>query len=235
MKERPIIFSADSVRAILDGRKTQTRRVVVPTQSTPKVAPLAMEPWLIDGEQQEYDDGRPLWVGYHHDYPKAGKWFACPHGQIGDRLWVREEIRGDGQPGNRRAGIMRYGADGEMVMPCLDCGYVVCRCESLTAVQDVIWGYRRPVLPAHLMPRWASRLTLEIVGVRVQRLADMAIEDFVAEGIEHIGDGVGRWNGSYSMAYSLFASEWDKLNAKRGYPWDSNPWVWVIEFKRLKP
>lgn len=93
MQERPILMSRAMVRAVLEGSKTQTRRIVIPIQSRPRIPPLDMEPWYIDGERQEDDDGLPCWFGIHPDYPTGDKWFSCPYGGVGWQLWVRETWR----------------------------------------------------------------------------------------------------------------------------------------------
>ena len=194
--EKPILFSAPMVRAILEGKKTQTRRVVKPTQSTPRVAPLRMEPWLIDGEQETDDHGLPCWAGYHPDYPGEAKWFSCPYGGVGDHLWVRETWN------------------------CIDTGRLTQRQDWVryraTDGEEMYWR------PSIHMPRWASRLTLEITGVRVERVQDITHDDAVAEGCYEVeGRSWGRLG---------FSQLWDSINAKRGYSWEANPWVWCVGF-----
>lgn len=176
MKERPILFSGPMVRAILDGRKTMTRRVI---KNVPEI--------LMTGK------AIPELMGA---YKKA--WVTtCPYGQPGDRLWVREK------------------------WACLD---PTKRTRVLYAVdrgpKDYLW--HSPIF----MPRWASRLTREITAVRVERVQDITEEDAWAEGFND-DDG-------YSSARMWFMNIWDSINAKRGYGWDANPWVWVISFKRIR-
>jgi hypothetical protein len=200
------------VRAIFAGTKTQTRRVVKPTQTTPKVAPPHMEPYLIelsDGTfTQERDDGGvPCWIGTHPDYPtEDGKWFSCPYGQPGDRLWVKETyaIYGEFKDGTGYC----YKADGD---------------------RSITWKSSR------FMPRAASRITLKLTSVRVERLQDISEADAQAEGVD-----------AYAKAYCSRRPEdelttvgyyellWDSLNGKK-YPWASNPWVWVVEFRYIRP
>ncbi len=154
-KERPIIFGSDMVRAILDGRKTQTRRVIKP------------QPVLSDGAEPSWS-----WRWGEATPPQLSRYYRvenfkrdmsdfCPYGKVGDRL----------------------------------------------------------------MPRWASRITLEVVSVRAERLREITTEDALAEGITK--------NLSLTPRVQ-FAELWDSINAKRGYGWDSNPWVWVIEFERIE-
>lgn len=214
MKERPILFSGAMVRAILEGRKTQTRRVVKPTQSTPKVAPLRMEPWIIDGEWQEDDNGLPCWAGFHPDYPGEAKWFTCPYGQPGDRLWVRETWSKETIDSTER---------------------IVYRADIANGHNFIGWR------PSIHMPRAYSRITLEITDVRAERVQEISEADAKAEGaLQEFRTVVMRPDGGpdYHLPLSYragFANLWDSINAKRGYGWDSNPWVWVIGFRRVQP
>ncbi len=176
MKERPILFSGEIVRAILESRKTQTRRVVKPQ---PKLAP-----------------------GF---YDMVAGLPPCPYGQPGDRLWVREAMMQDPEDG------VTYAADGQLVMAPPTYCY---RDETTKSV------------PSIHMPRWASRITLEIVSVRAQLLQDISKQDCMAEGMNDLEDVHAGWHQSYAQL-------WDSINAKRGFGWDKNPWVWVIEFKRV--
>jgi len=227
MKERPILFSGPMVRAIEEGRKTQTRRIVIPRQTTPRVPPVEMFPWMIDGHQEEYDDGRPLFVGRHPDYPTGEKWFACDYGKPGDRLWVRETwcLFPNNAPDGMGGGVYYRAGQNDP--------------ETSKAVMKnngVRWR------PSIHMPRKYSRITLEITGVRVERLQDiwMANRDkgsdcwneFFAEGISQ----VIAWDGDGAMPtpLSIFIELWDSINNKRGCLWSTNPWVWVIQFRRVK-
>ncbi len=216
-KTRPILFKGEMVKAILEGRKTQTRRIVVPSQTAPRVAPLTMEPWIITGkygpEWQTYDDGRLLWTGYHPDYPsdEHAKWFACDYGEPGDRLWVREThaCPGDGQVVYRADHGDDWAAYG------LDPDFVALNREA--GIDPVMWRWR----PSIHMPRWASRIELEVVDVRVEQVQDISEVDVKAEGVSTDGND---WQDH-------FKNLWDGINLKRGYGWDVNPYVWVIEFK----
>ena len=188
MTERPIIFSAPMVRAILAGAKTQTRRVA------------KLKPWH---QIEERDDGTP-WPWMYDDDRASDHWVPCPHGQPGDRLWVREcwgfEKRTEDDP--RLEPVATYRVDdAEHIFP--------------------VNRWR----PSIHMPRHLSRITLEITGVRVERLQDISEADTVAEGIpagEVSPDDAGRF------AYRVL---WESLHGPNS--WDANPWVWVIEFKRL--
>jgi len=184
MKYLPIIMFADSVRAIQDGRKTQTRRVVkfpVWVSEDDKLKLFIQKP---PTGLALYENGRPV------------KRMMCPYGQVGDRLWVKETW---------------YSAFPNKE----DVIYKADKAHKALANPSC---WQSPIF----MPRWASRLTLEITDIRVERLQDMSDEDMIAEGLYDRYD--------YSKAQRV----WNKLNAKRGFDWTSNPWVWVISFKDVK-
>lgn len=205
-KERPIIFSAPMVRAILEGRKTQTRRVVT--------LPRWVEPC---NEDHDFElDGEPEWP--HAISRKTGCLAAmeCPYGQPGDRLWVRETWHSS---------------------PHFDCLYRSDYDDGAVLAKVVAHGGWRPSI---FMPREFSRITLEIIDVRVQRLQEISANDVLAEGFIfstkfELGTGYGLPNWSRGVEHSAaFAALWDEINAKRA-PWASNPWVWAITFRRIKP
>lgn len=211
MKERPILFSGEMVRAILNNLKRNTRRIVMP-RSKPNLAPLSMEPWysddeqlfhydkqfeLIDGRVHYRKDGQPVWIGKHPDYPTGEKFFTCPYGKVGDHLWVRETFVVAG------TGACFYRADGE--------------------IEERYWAWQ----PSIYMPREYSRISLEITNVRVERLQDISDADAQAEGVD-------RGTEPIVSARYAFGQLWNSINAKRGYDWDSNPWVWVVEFRRVE-
>ena len=188
MKERPILFSAPMVRALLDGTKTQTRRVVKPTPE-----------WIGQSGVLSYR-GR---VGLPHA--------LCPYGQLGDRLWVRETWARDDEDGGLcyRADIGKGGDADDWERNRLD------------GVPRFRWR------PSIHMPRAASRITLEITGVRVERLQNISEADAVAEGVRnslHMPGG--------RFANENFAHLWWAINGDGS--WEANPWVWAVEFKRLE-
>lgn len=201
MKERPILFSGPMVRAILKGRKTQTRRVVKPQ---PKF--------------KDFEDGRMLAFVDKWGYcPVERNLHLCPYGSTGDRLWVRETWHGSG---NKKLALnpehpmdsLSYRADWHGV----DTG--------------LIWK------PSIHMPRWASRITLEVKGVRVERLQDISEDDAKAEGVTPKGDTYIAANVAKDSPHRMeFWTLWQSINAKRGFGWDTNPWVWVIEFQPITP
>lgn len=188
-KERPILFSAPMVRAILDGKKTQTRRVLKPQ---PNSGP--------GGEMVDLGDAFGLLDGV-----LSGEW-RCPYGKPGDRLWVRETFARKSVGGLQS--VFHYAAD---------------------APRDLVNDKPAPVpggwKPSIHMPRVASRITLEITGVRVERLNEISVTDAEAEGC-YYGD-FGRFDVAPRFAYGAL---WEGINGPGS--WAANPWVWVIEFKR---
>ena len=242
MRERPILFSAPMVLAILAGKKTQTRRIV----KFPR-APNHLGQWeptttggpnggkiLVGG--QLVPNPEPEQVAMWHTRTGAHVW--CPYGQPGDRLWVKESLRGDGQPGNRREGIARYGADGEMVLPCATCGFVGCTCEGGPSCRmDLIWQWKNKALPSIHCPRWASRLTLDIAEVRVERLQDISEADILAEGVTVplAAEVTGTPWSDIPDLFTAWRLLWDHINGDRpGASWSESPWVWAISFKRVE-
>lgn len=244
MRERPILFSGPMVRAILEGRKTQTRRAVkVPRHIKPDgLLPMTWERHDASlREQGVSDDARPYltgprWEGealFGNLYGDPGYGVIhCPFGQRGDRLWVRETWA-----------------------PMCRVADPYCECESPEAIaanhyveyrgdtgnpypgewpaEDARENDDAPRWrPSIHMPRWASRLTLEITGVRVERVQEICGMDAKREGVDipahlpHDGADLdhARWG---------FRALWDALNAARGHGWDANPWVWVLEFRRV--
>lgn len=227
MRERPIIFGAESVRAILDGRKTQTRRVLRPQPVMGSLHTPGKDDhkahWIVDrGESRLAQKRSSAWEVGGEPF-----WTFCPYGQPGDRLWVRESIRcsylGDGR------WQAHYVAD-EAGVDLTRCNYALGD-RPLASMKN-----RGGVTPSIFMPRWASRITLEVTGVRVERVQEIVEADAAAEGIGtamFVADVPGRAGPLMSAeCYRAgFACGWDRLNAKRGYSWESNPWVWVLEFE----
>ena len=196
-KSRPILFSTEMVKAILDGRKkTQTRRIV----KTPKDF----------GEMRDvFDDDYLNSHGFIAIDTSIGHGFKvrCPYGKVGDVLWVRETWRVDDYNSSETI----YKAD----IPD----------EILSDIKGVAkWK------PSIFMPRTASRITLEITNIRVERLQDITEVDAKAEGVQEGDDWL-----DFCLGQKHFAELWDKINEKRGYSWASNPFCWVLSFKRLKP
>lgn len=196
MKSRPILFSAPMVRALLDGRKTQTRRTVKITHRTPGLA-ACLEPF------------DPAWVRPHVAVE------LCPYGKPGDLLWVRETFAGRKNIPLGNSPLW-YRADGEtrtMQRP-------------LSYYDD-----RDKWRPSIYMPRWASRLTLRITEVRVQRLHDISEDDALAEGVDAISQADVPRNAAWSQRQD-FSRLWESINGPGS--WDANPWVWALTFEVIK-
>ncbi len=240
MKERPILFSGAMVRAILEGRKTQTRRIVKPQppQHTREVTTFhhpdpRTHYWAFDGESL-MDWAQP-----------------CPYGEVGDRLYVRETWQHSNHPfGPYESDCLVFyradyfddphGPDGEKSPE----------------------GKYREWRPSIHMPRAASRITLEVTDVRVERLQEISEADAIAEGVESIDfereerdwsicprcggtrlhEALGPNGGvmfdvdcrECDTHVKRYRHLWDSLNTARGYGWDANSWVWVVEFKRIE-
>ncbi|WP_460384591.1 hypothetical protein [Pseudomonas amygdali] len=213
-KERPILFSAPMVRTILSGQKTVTRRVV-------KVQPFDLS-WSRRDHRFEYLAGRAVNGDeidgfYAYSTRSGGEWSAkSPYGQPGDRLWVREAWRADAQ---LNAIAPRELSHGEPIQYPADGSSRQTGCSMITL------GKTRPSIH---MPRWVSRILLEITDVRVERLQDISEEQAEAEGpnwpvAEHL-----------EMAWRVqFRTLWESINSAEN--WNANPWVWVVEFKRVMP
>jgi hypothetical protein len=241
-REKPILFSGPMVRSILDGKKTQTRRVVKCCCNTTHLDRLLGD-WTLSKPPHKWD-GQPMWR-VHGRKPIDGDWVeefqtdvddnasavvSCPYGQPGDRLWVREAFARPLHGDSRRDTPMRswpavYRADVGIDQH-FDC--------QNYRMHDSDFRWR----PSIHMPRWASRITLEITNVRVERLQEISKADARAEGVEPgcltCGENcVDRGGCGYCRpAYrDSFAYLWTKLNGRES--WDVNPWVWVVEFRRL--
>jgi hypothetical protein len=228
-RERPIIFSASMVRAILNGTKTQTRRTVQP-QPAEWLHPMPCPSTTPEGWQGPLDHS--LWAheGDEHD----GESRRCPYGQPGDRLWVRETFAIVPRTAYRCSEGVQ-----QTLRPDDDHDAAIYR-EGWTRSRG---GFRwRPSIH---MPRWASRIELKVTGIRVERLQDISEADCIAEGIER-GVGFPGWYryplpgdapglstaGKVPTAYPRLAYRalWASINGPGA--WDANPWVWVVEFKR---
>ena len=209
MKERPIIFNGEMIRSLLDGRKTQTRRIV---------KGMALE-WLSDQ------------VGFSPAFVADKDNNLCPYGQPSDRLWVRETFALERQ------------VDADQLPPFTDgrplkqdddrsC-WVQSHYRATDPTPELAYEYGRDTdepyvrwRPSIHMPRWASRITLEITGVRLEHLKDITRGDAMAEGCPFPnmakGDDPRDW----------FGMIWESIHGHGS--WDANPFVWVIKFKRLK-
>jgi hypothetical protein len=227
MRERPILFSGPMVRALLDGRKTQTRRVIKGVPSGDHYGRDIMD-WGLSGIHQEtYDPSNPIegTDRWHLDVQTdvddhSRRVIRCPYGARGDRLWVRETWR-----------VHEVFSDVVRIV--------------YGASQNRSWTEAHEDYPAHLrgklqpsvgfkpsihMPRWASRLTLEITDVRVERLQEISVADCYAEGCYRpegpiLGSEVTRRDNARGEYRRL----WESINGAGS--WAANPWVWAITFK----
>jgi hypothetical protein len=208
MKERPILFSGPMVRAILEGRKTQTRRVVK-DEGLPPSSDVIRIVELDNGEFEQF-----------YNEKRSKNWLLkCPYGQPGDRLWVRETFAvTDGCSGYEYPFVPASPVEKKVLF---------------RASGDRAEKWR----PSIFMPRWASRITLEIVSIRVERLQDVSEADAKVEGADtynaalDIGTkGTPRLDaGPFQKGYALL---WGEINGPGS--WASNPWVWVVEFRRCQ-
>jgi hypothetical protein len=214
VKEHPILMGAPMVRAILDGRKSQTRRV--------------MKPQLKAHFTTDVD----YWTSGKHSGELGKPPLTTPYGQPGDRLWVRETWAPRGVhclPGGKLETMIAYRADGAThLFP-----------HHEIAREPFDWK------PSIFMPRWASRITLEITAVRVERVQDISEADAKAEGIESIdfdgevffknygfkANAKGHTIKAFGRATQSYESLWEKINGAGS--WADNPFVWVISFRRI--
>ena len=207
---KPILMNGESVRGILEGRKTQTRRVMKPQ-------PLSI--------RLDHRERIPLafWVDNE-------KWVKCPYGQVGDRLWVRETHYRFGRwvpNGFSKTGKQKWTFKaGTFEVLYMDNPPTLNVLRNSNRMERG-WFKR----PASFMPRWASRITLEITGVKAERVQDISESDCYAEGIEQPHK---RYDGVSEATRLLFQYLWDSINAKRGYGWGSNPWDFALTFKVVK-
>lgn len=216
IKERPLLFSAPMVRAILEGRKTVTRRPVkggqIPTEDP---AEEGRHRWSAIA-QRDPRYGFCVFGSTEAECAKELAEFApCPYGKPGERLWVRETTSEDCRGSISTA---TYTADG--------------------APSNLEWWYSRRSCPSIHMPRVACRILLEITDVRVERLQDITPAQVTAEGVSTRGEAL--WGGEWwvdapDQAIEDARKDFADLWTLTGGDWSSNPWVWVVEFKRVTP
>lgn len=239
MKERPIIFNGEMVRAILDGGKTQTRRVIKPQ---PEMYDFGVG-GIVHALTGAHTRNGMAAVGLVA--PEISH-INCPYGNLGDRLWVRETWRVGAWRNKDNKVAVDYKADGYcrkgwLSIPDDDITHRLW--QQSCADAEKVYGdqerfdwdpgkspcrYRSPI---H-MPRWASRITLEITGVRVERLQDISSDDCLAEGVGH-PIGTDLRYGSVTKDWNIreYKMLWESINGPGS--WRQNPWVWVIRFNRI--
>lgn len=229
MKDTPILFTPENAQKVHEGTKTQTRRaikgaaldIINDLAGDPDPFPLKFE-YVKDCKRFQDDgdaDSEPyLYTGLLvslAEYPEEGFMeLPCPYGHCGDRLWVREGLEKDGQYIRYRHGLPQRVINKDRVYP--------------------LWQWKKDTLSGRFMPKWACRTWLELTGVRVERLRDITAGDCIREGIPE-----PRRSGAELMmvddgfdAIWTFRSLWRSINGPGS--WDFNPWVWVLEYKRIE-
>lgn len=216
MKERPIIFNADMVRAVLDGRKTQTRRIMKnqPVPSKTREGDF----WFSCNKMCSMVHVSDFIPGNCANLPDAHEFFSMcsPFGAVGDRLWVRETFRVHSRATD--VATLVYKASEQQSWTQQTHRVPIEKCHKPAVVDK--WT------PSIHMPRWASRIALEITGARVERLQDISEEDAKAEGASTELSLIGEKH------YLGYRSLWKSIYGDDS--WQANPWVWVIEFKRVE-
>lgn len=235
MKRIPILFSAPMVRQILNGQKTKTRRVLtVPWRGSQRALPYA--PYWFDGYEED-GSKQLMFCDEYGDYHPAEEVLRCPYGEPGDHLYVKETWQAihvfiDPETG--------YGDD--LVYPKIipkdnAAGYW----SVVYAATDEQATYHKddrgfPWRPSIYMPRWASRIELEVVSRHVKLLQDMTSADVLAEGVgpQGLPGFCPPWPDA-QHGVPCFAQLWNEINGDRpGCTWEDNPWVWEVEFKRVE-
>lgn len=234
MTERPILFSGAMVRAVLRGQKTQTRRPVMPQPVIHPDAPKPFGEWTHKGQKIQCGPGA---------FPTLHFARHCPFGQPGDRLWVREtwnlaDPNADDALSDDVYGPYApfTGSDGARKIHWRAIYRASCPA-SHPKYGKALWK------PSIHMPRWASRITLQITHIRVERVQDINALEAIAEEareVHKVGDDPSHptWSMGdterYDSAREAFAAAWDSIYAKRGLGWGANPWVLVVKFKRVE-
>lgn len=219
---KPIIFNAEMVQAVLSGKKTQTRRVIKP------------QPFFCNGafqwETPQYTNNTASHC-YSGDNERFERFLLnyCPYGKPGDELWVRETFcigkitGGDAiEGGSENLFVDQTFTDKDLI-------YKEHCISNNIDIDHLIWK------PSIFMPRWASRIQLLIKDIRVERVCDISEEDALSEGAMH-RHAVGHYGFEHdpdNIYRRNFAVLWDSINSKRGFGWNKNPWVWVVEFERI--
>lgn len=224
MRELPILMNGPMVRAVLDGRKTVTRRMVKPTGAVDVV------PFVGANNEPTGEFGwcpHPCHISQH---------IRCPYGHPGDRLWVRETFMRVPHPAE--VGLTREMLPHTWDEACAVAGTHLYKADDCS---EILADGRRWTPSIH-MPRAASRITLEVTGVHVERLCDISNADAVAEGVNRIHHGDGAYYFSamrnepdgknWSDPVFAFQELWEQINGPGS--WDANPWIWVVEFKRIE-
>lgn len=212
MSEKSIILNPEMINATLDDRKTQTRRLNGLDAINENPDEWSIDTVLPNG-QAAFNRGRGFEI----------KLIQCPYGQVGDRLWVREGYKIDG---------MHFDSDQTSIFGIYLADNSSFDFEPTEEEDEKIDARKYPFrrTPGRFMYRSLSRITLEITGIRVERLQDISEADAKAEGVIDDPSDMG-WDNWYGVH---FRKLWEKINAKK-HPWSDNPWVWVITFRRIRP
>lgn len=224
MSERPILFNADMVRAVLDGRKTQTRRIMR-VQPSADFSPMNLgletdftarwyTPGVVDKDGYLQSSNKQVFGVASED-----EGYTCPFGAVGDRLWVRESFyeHGRWQGGGYDPEDSYFVSDKQVLYPADGIQ------RPAERKREDFWRSR----PSIHMPRWASRITLEITGVRVERLHAITLGDICKE----LGCGLYDFRPA-TYGFKVWEELWKSIYGADS--WQANPWVWVIEFKRVE-
>ena len=213
------MFSGDMIRAILENQKSQTRRVV----KAPVLAKVRPPDSVC------LDDGG-VWQFAWRGKTAGGFGLRCPCGAPGDRLWVREAwaVSQIGVPKKCGLPIFEYTHYSEHEPDRIEDGYEI----LYRATQAIDPDYPVRWRPSIHMPRWASRITLGVVGVRAERVQEITWSDIIREGVAQAYDEQQMDSEERTFAYKCWKECWNSINAKRGYPWSNNDWVWVVDFRR---
>ena len=223
--EKPILFNGEMVRALLDGRKTQTRRIVKLPHNNQLGSWKRTSIGGENGARTVTGETIPLQDAIWHTH--TGHCLICPFGAVDDRLWVRETHLTVCKMDDR--GMFITDEDGEYIPETWyradGIDYQYFDGTSDFPVENIPWK------PSIHMPRWASRILLEITDIRVERLQNISEEDARAEGCDNSKSESAISVGWHEKPKKAFRRVWEGT----GGDWDANPWVWAISFNRVQP
>lgn len=214
-KERPIVLTAQEVNAVLAGDKTQHRAIIKMPYGAPEFRGC-----------RDSDQGDATlwgWDGFEDGDVRVLSEIKCPFGAIGDRLWVQE-------PSLIHCDWDWFYADNTLV----ECKEPFTSNDLHLPWDDEHQEYAGPIA-AEYLPRWASRILLEITNIRIERVQNTSHADAVAEGVHSFDIEARLRDQPLSVAQIVFSRHWDTKHQEHCVMWEDNPWVWVIEFKVIKP